>query len=207
MIVIILGGDGPLPWSSAVGKSNLYWTHMCVDMENLKWSGVSPGDPASLHEAGWISSSFADGWVAARAAAGSAVCVGVVRTLPLSASQHQKKSNDRAREIKIDLRCWKEKSETKNGCFTWSCSVCCGGTWPCWGLCLWRPSARTSARCSRSCCAGGGWFCSSPLSSCPTCASGVPGMQTGSGGVPDPDWSGDGAWKSGHLLSWRAHVR
>ena len=60
-------------------------------MEILKWPGVLPGDPASLHEAGRISSSFADGGVAARAAAGSAVGVGVVRALPLSASQHQRK--------------------------------------------------------------------------------------------------------------------
>ena len=26
--------------------------------------------------------------------------------------------------------------------------------------------------------------------------------QTGSGGAPDPDWSGGDAWKSGPLLTW-----
>lgn len=42
-----------------------------------------PGDPASLHEAGWISSSFADRWVAAWTAASSAVGVRAVGTLPV----------------------------------------------------------------------------------------------------------------------------
>lgn len=46
---------------------------------------VLPGDPASLHEAGRVSSSFANGRVAARAAAGSAVRVGAVRAVSLSA--------------------------------------------------------------------------------------------------------------------------
>lgn len=42
-----------------------------------------PGDPASLHEAGRISSSFADRWVAAWTAASSAVGVRAVGTLPV----------------------------------------------------------------------------------------------------------------------------
>lgn len=60
-----------------------------------------------------------------------------------------------------------------------------------------------NARCSRSCCAVGVWLCSgTPLSSCLTRASDVLEMPTGSGGEPDPDWSGGDAWTSGHLLSW-----
>lgn len=52
-----------------------------------------PGDPAGLHETGRISPAFADGRVAARAAASSAVGVGVVGALslpaPTQASQQQ----------------------------------------------------------------------------------------------------------------------
>lgn len=101
----------------------------------------------------------------------------------------------------------KQKQNGKQGrCqggLTWNCSVCCAGTWPCWGPGLWRRSARTSARCSRSCCAVAGSARSETRpSSCLTCASGVPGMQTGSGDALVSDWSGGGAWMNGHLLSW-----
>lgn len=64
-----------------------------------------PGDPASLHEAGRISSSFANGRVAARAAASSAVGVGAVGAVPLSArhAEHHQNSDNQAREIDIKL--------------------------------------------------------------------------------------------------------
>lgn len=44
---------------------------------------MSPGDPAGLHETGRISSAFANGRVAARAAASPAVGVRVVSAFPL----------------------------------------------------------------------------------------------------------------------------
>lgn len=50
---------------------------------------VLPGDPASFHEAGWISSPFTNGWVAAWAAASSTVRVRAVGAVPLSA-RHRK---------------------------------------------------------------------------------------------------------------------
>lgn len=66
-----------------------------------------PGDPASLHEAGRISSSFANGRVAAWAAASSAVGVGAVRAVPLSAE------DSRAHEVNINYKL-REQSVTES---------------------------------------------------------------------------------------------
>lgn len=158
-----------------------------------------PGDPAGLHETGRISPAFADGRVAARAAASSAVGVGVVGALPLpaptQASQQQQPGE------KGVLRAGGDAEGA--GGLTWSGSACRGGTCcPCWLLFPWRPSATTSVCCSASCCDGGGSPCrETPPSSCRMCASGAPGMPRGCGGAPAPDWSGGGVWRSGLLLS------
>lgn len=63
-----------------------------VDRESgtKRSAGLLPGDPAGLHETGRISSSLADGRVAARAAP-SPVVVGAARAVPLPVAVHTRR--------------------------------------------------------------------------------------------------------------------
>lgn len=71
-------------------------------MRRVGGSDASPGDPAGLHETGRISSAFANGRVAARAAACTAVGVRVVSAFPLpvptEASQRRQPGENGCRE-------------------------------------------------------------------------------------------------------------
>lgn len=153
-----------------------------------------PGDPAGLHETGWISSSLADGRVAAWAAPGSVV-IRAAQAVPVPVGVR------RVRWLRSDER-------PSHSCLvlTWSCSACYAATGSCWGLCPWRwPSAMMNSRCSTSCFAAGCYFCfETRLSSFPTGACGAPGMPTGSCGAAEPGWSADVVWRSVHFLSCSA---
>lgn len=164
-----------------------YWKAVDVLWYQDFYSGdkkALPGDPPSFHEAGGIPSSLPDGWVAAWAAPSSAVGVGAVGAVLFSAWQTVGRQSGSSKK-NLD-----GESFVPPGLLglTWRRSVYCAGTWPCRCPCLWRPSARTSGRCSRSCCAAGGWLCSETRrSSYLTRVSGVPETPTGSCDAPDLD--------------------